>query len=132
MKSSDKYATTGVKYLDDQHKMLFKMTDDFRIALNEHRGRPVYKMLLDSLEGYASMHFSIEEGCMERYRCPVEQANRAAHGKYLEIVATFQQCYTLNGFDRADAGNLIDTIEQWLEDHFCRIDAHLKQCMNMN
>jgi len=33
------------------------------------------------------------------------------------------------GFDPGDARDLPDTIEQWLANHICRIDIHLKQCV---
>ena len=33
MKWSDQYAT-GIDHIDDQHKMIFKMAEDFRAALD--------------------------------------------------------------------------------------------------
>jgi hemerythrin len=126
MKWSENYAT-GLKHIDDQHKMLFTMGDDFRDALDVGRGKKVYRHLLDMLQNYADIHFRMEEGCMEQYRCPVAQTNKEAHVKFLAVLADFQQRYTDSGFDHVDARNLVDTLEQWLTDHICRIDVKLKQ-----
>ena len=128
MRWSEEYAT-GVERIDDQHKMLFKYAEDFRAALDEERGEHVYGVLLQSLGVYARSHFGFEEKCMDRYRCPVAQQNREAHVKFAEVLSGFQQRYAVSGFDRADARNLVDTLDQWLADHIGRIDVHLKQCV---
>jgi len=130
MKWSDNYAT-GVKHIDDHHKMLFKMADDFREALDVGRGQKVYGMLLDMLQNYADAHFRMEEGCMEQYRCPVAQTNKAAHAKFLEVLAEFQQRYAVSSFYAVDAHSLVDTLELWLTDHICQIDVKLKQYVDV-
>jgi len=128
MRWSDEYAT-GVERIDDQHKMLFKFAEDFRAALDEERGERVYGVLLRSLDLYVHSHFSFEEKCMDRYRCPVAQRNREADVRFVEVLSGFQQRYAVSGFDHAVARDLLDTIDQWLGDHICRIDVHLKQCV---
>lgn len=128
MRWSDEYAT-GIERIDDQHKMIFKMAEDFRAALTEGGGEGVYGDLLQSLGRYARAHFGFEERCMDRYRCPAAQGNREAHARFNEILSGFQQRYAASGFDRADAHSLVDTIDQWLADHVCRIDVQLRRCV---
>jgi hemerythrin len=125
MKWSNAFAT-GIQRIDDQHRMLFKMTEDFRAALDEGKGGPVYGILLESLDQYARGHFAFEEDCMERYRCPVAEKNKNAHGRFVAIVAEFQQDYAKTGFDREDARRLVDILDEWLANHICRIDVNLK------
>jgi hemerythrin len=129
MKWSDKYAI-GVERIDEDHKMIFKMAEDFRAALDEGKGSTVYSVMLDSLRIYCRGHFGFEEQCMNEYRCPVAQKNKAAHVEFLEILSGFQERYSVSGYDRADARKLVDTVDQWLDNHICRIDIHLKRCVN--
>jgi len=126
MKWSDKYAT-GIEHIDDQHRMIFKMAEDFRAALDEGAGERVYGEMLQSLDLYVRTHFGLEERCMEKYRCPVAEGNKRAHVKFVEVLSGFQQRYTASGFNRDDAHNLVDSVDDWLADHICRIDVRLKQ-----
>ena len=66
MKWSIEYST-GFAEIDKQHKKLFQMSEDYRVALTEGRGDRVYGLLLKSLGAYASAHFGREEGCMARF-----------------------------------------------------------------
>jgi len=126
MKWSDQYAT-GNEQIDDQHRMIFRMAEDFRAALDEGRGEGVYEEMLQSLDLYVRTHFGFEEKCMDKYGCPVAAGNKKAHGRFVEVLAKFQERYGASGFDRMDARELVDTIDQWLVDHICRIDARLKE-----
>ena len=129
MKWSDNYAT-GIQRIDEDHKMIFKMAEDFRAALDEGMARGVYAVLLDALKMYCRGHFGFEERCMHEYQCPVAQKNKDAHVEFLETMTGFQQRYAENGFDPVDARRLVDTVDQWLDDHICHIDIHLKRCVN--
>jgi len=129
MKWSDAYST-GIERIDDQHKSIFKMSEDFRAALDDGQGKRVYGSLLQSLDVYARSHFRFEEGCMDRCHCPAAQGNKEAHAKFVEMLARFQQRYAAGGFDPEDGRKLTDTIDAWLTDHICRIDIQLKDWVN--
>jgi len=128
MKWSTDFAT-GIDRIDDQHKMIFQVTDDFRAALDQGGGEQVYDSLLRSLDTYVRGHFRFEEGCMDQYRCPVAEKNREAHGKFARTFAGYRQRYEANGFDRREARALVDMIDEWLAAHICRIDVHLSRCV---
>ena len=126
MKWSERHAT-GIPEIDDQHRMLFRMTEDFRAALDEGKGEGVYGGLLDSLSLYVRSHFRYEEGCMEKYACPAAEGNRNAHAKFVETLKEFQQRYAAHGFERSDSRELVDTLDNWLDKHIGRMDAQLKK-----
>jgi len=67
MKWSDELAN-GILSIDEQHKILFKMVDDFRNSFNSGSPQAALTVLLGALERYVRLHFSFEEWCMERYR----------------------------------------------------------------
>jgi hemerythrin len=126
MQWSEAFAT-GVDRLDEQHKLLFKMTGDFRAALDEGRGQRVYGTLLVALDTYARSHFRFEESCMERYRCAVAAANTKAHEGFVTLLNDYRARYEARGFDPTEARTLIDTLDQWLESHIGRIDVQLRE-----
>ncbi len=129
MKWSDDYAT-GVQRIDEDHKMIFSMAEDFRAALDTGGGGAVYTVLLDALTTYCRGHFGFEERCMEEYRCPVAQRNKDAHVSFLETLAGFRQRFAVSGYDPADARSLVDTVDRWLANHICDVDIHLKRCVS--
>ena len=129
MKWKEDYAT-GVERVDEDHKMIFRMSEDFRAALDEGLGDDVYSVMLDNLRLYCRGHFGYEERCMNEYRCPVAQQNKEAHAGFIEVLSGFQKRYTESGYDRADARKLVDTVDQWLTKHICNIDIHLKRCVS--
>jgi hemerythrin len=125
MEWSEQFAT-GIQRIDTQHKRLFEMTADFQAALDEGAGARTYGTLLHTLTIYTHTHFGFEDQCMNAYRCPVARKNKAAHGKFMAVFSEFQRRYAAHGFDRADAGALIDFLDQWLTEHIGRIDVQIK------
>jgi len=126
MKWSDRYAT-GIEQLDAQHRTLFRMSEDYRDSLSEGKGERTYGVLLQMLEAYARAHFGFEEQCMYRYQCPVAQTNRAAHARFIAALGGFRTRYAAAGFVMADAEQLVEFLDGWLDDHIGRIDVELKQ-----
>jgi hemerythrin len=131
VKWSDAYST-GIQLIDDQHRMLFRTVEVFRSALDAGKGEHVYGDLLQTLELYVRTHFSMEEACMARYRCPIGERNRAAHQLFIAVLAGFRDDYAAHGFDRDNARNLTDTVDRWLDDHICRIDVHLRESVALS
>jgi hemerythrin len=128
MKWSERFGT-GIAEIDQQHKTLFRMSEDLRATLSEGRGERVYGVWLDSLAQYAQAHFGFEERCMYRYQCPVAEVNSRAHSKFVEAVGQFRERYAAKGFNRADAQQLVQYIDDWLANHIGRIDTQLKTCV---
>jgi hemerythrin len=122
---SDDY-TIGIAGIDQHHRMLFKMAEDIQTALDEGQSEAVYGRLLQTLALYARYHFAFEERCMDQYHCPMAPRNRAAHAKFAALLAEFQQRYAARGFDLVDACTLMAIIDEWLTDHICGIDVHLR------
>ena len=129
MKWSEDYAI-GIAQIDQDHQMIFQMSEDFGAALDEGQGGKVYPAMLTMLSLFCRGHFGFEERCMTKFSCPVAQANKAAHKQLLQAVSGFQQLYTTHGYDQEDARQLVDMVDQWLQNHICRIDIHLKRCVS--
>jgi hemerythrin len=128
MKWSLEYST-GVEWIDEQHRALFRMSEDYREALDARQGDRVYGLMLESLALYARAHFGFEEQCMARYNCPVAEANAHAHKQFVGTVDRYRERFMSNGFDPLEARQLVDFIDQWLASHIARIDTQLKPCV---
>lgn len=126
MEWRDDYAT-GVPQVDEQHKMLFRMAEVYRDALNDGQGASTYEELLRSLDLYARAHFGFEEGCMARHHCPAAKRNLAAHDDFVKTLARFKADYERDGFLPGSAHDLVNTIDLWLAEHICGIDAQLRR-----
>jgi hemerythrin-like metal-binding protein len=121
----EEYAT-GDDTVDRQHRMIFKMAADFRLALEDGAGGGVYGGLLDSLGLYCRGHFALEEMTMEKYDCPAVEENKAAHALFLETYEGFLERFERYGYRDEDARALMDLLESWLVDHILAIDLQLR------
>jgi hemerythrin len=129
VKWSERFAT-GVAYIDEQHRLLFQMSETYRDAVTHREGERTYGFVLEWFEQYSRAHFGQEEECMERYRCPAAAANKEAHAAFSAAIAGFQQRFSRDGFDPADAQRLVDFVDHWLASHIARIDTQLKPCVD--
>ena len=66
---------------------------------------------------------------MVQHRWPVAEKNKNDHAKLMETLSGSHQRYNASGYNYAEASRLVDTLEQWLADHICRLDMHLKKCV---
>ena len=128
MKWSDEYST-GVPQIDEQHKTIFRMAEDFQSALHVGTGEQTYGLLLRSLELYIHAHFTAEEQCMAVHRCQIAGLNKAAHAAFSETLTRYRHRFEDYGFDRADADMLMLNIQDWLLKHIGRVDVHLRHCI---
>lgn len=106
--------------------MIFRVADDFRDALDEGSGESSYTIFLDFLDRFCKKHFKSEERYMEEHHCPVSQKNKEAHSIFCATLRDYQQRYKDSGYMDSSARELVDIIDQWLDNHICHIDIHLK------
>ena len=128
MKWEPRFATGDAK-IDEQHKMLFTTSDQFRQTLEAGEGQKTYDLFLDFLTAYCEMHFSVEENCMFAHKCPVATQNKHEHGLFLRLVEKETTRFREEGFDAGFATRLVDRIDSWMESHICRIDTRLKEVL---
>ncbi|WP_372885054.1 bacteriohemerythrin [Shimia sp.] len=126
MKWSEKYAT-GNAEIDAQHKTLFESTEEFREALEGNCSSETFRGFLEFLRLYTEIHFCFEGECMLASHCPAAKQNQTEHEAFTEFVETEYAEFRKNGFDRARAATLLDTIDAWLDSHILRIDTQLRE-----
>lgn len=125
----EEYAT-GLKIVDDQHKRLFEAIDELEsIVQRGAKKSGDSNKLVDFLGNYAIRHFGFEEQCMSDYSCPSAEKNKAAHKAFLDHYTKFKEKYDATD----DVGPLLRELskyaQDWLVNHICKIDTHLKKCV---
>ncbi len=128
MKWTEAYAT-GSNEVDEQHKTLFLMSEQFRETLDAGHGEGTYDLFIEFLSTYAMTHFSYEEDCMLAHLCPAADRNKVEHCNFTQFIDQEVERFRRDGFDRTVAYNLLDTIDQWLDSHIGKVDVQLKTVM---
>lgn len=125
LKWNDDYRT-GFEEIDEQHKLLFQMSDDYQIALNAGEGEASYGLLLTAMQLYIRVHFAAEEKCMFRHKCPAGPANKAAHLMFTSNFKDKRAAFDRDGFSEADARATMTFLDKWLAEHIAQIDTKLR------
>ncbi len=120
---------TGEPTVDKQHQQLIAKVNALLDAMAEGKGQAELDAILQFLEGYVAEHFSYEEECMEKYRCPVAEKNKQAHRKFEQTFAALKAEYQRRGATLELAQKIYRQIGEWLVNHIGKVDTGLHQCL---
>ena len=124
---------TGSAMLDQQHQVLIdhiNLLEEQLLKPNPAREEARSAVhLVDYLEAYANTHFSDEEQCMERFRCPAHAQNQQAHEKLRGYIRHYKRLCEIEGFKVELLRNLHEVFRLWIDDHILKIDTQLKPCI---
>lgn len=124
----DEYKT-GFGKLDSQHKRLFDCVNEMDEILSAREiSRSRVKILTDFLTSYVKAHFIVEEICMAKHNCPVANQNKEAHDGFLKFYNEALDDYHREGPTRPWLQKLHDVARDWLIQHICKVDIHLRAC----
>jgi hemerythrin len=126
----DKSMSTGVQLVDSEHQGWFQQADRLNQALQDGKGREEIDKILKFVGDYVVTHFAHEEKIMADYRCPVADANKAAHNKFIGRFKDLQTKYEKSGASSAMAIEIQDLLRNWLVEHIRTIDSKLLDCVN--
>jgi len=117
-----------VMAMDNQHKRLFDLINEFNDAVHSGRGRDADSDVLLRLIDYTRYHFSAEEKLMERLKYAGLPTHRGEHRYLSEKVQAFKKEF--------DAGNtniapeLLKFLGKWLTNHIQVVDQKYSDFMN--
>lgn len=123
---SDDFAT-GVDQVDQQHRRLFSILDDFEVRMNRKENANTLISVLHDLNNYTREHFAYEEGCMDRCICTSACVNKMAHQRFLRMVDQYLQACKTGTPDRGLFESLHNELVDWLKSHICKIDTSLRK-----
>ncbi|HEY5762093.1 MAG TPA: bacteriohemerythrin [Rhodocyclaceae bacterium] len=124
---TDKFAVNQ-SLIDDQHRYLFQLINDFHDAYMQRQTRQDVLILLNRLIDYAQRHFEDEERIMAEKAYPQLEAHQALH------VKLFEEIFALNEklADRAlnPTRDTIAFLKNWLTDHIMLHDLKFAEHLN--
>lgn len=114
----------GQATIDEEHKMLFRLINDFHTHWTEQRDRQDIARVLSQLIHYGELHFQDEERIMAQEGYPELESHRLIHEKLIDEI------FKLNE-ELADQSRLLERdmtkfLKQWLVDHIVHNDYEFR------
>lgn len=119
---------TGVKEIDEQHQELIHHFNKFHEAMARGGDQTVAIGLLGFLADYTEKHFTCEEDCMRKFKCPAAGANLAAHNSLREEITRIRAQIKDNSLTLMDLVKIEQMLSAWIQNHLCTIDVQLRGC----
>ena len=119
---------TGVNTVDTEHQEIFRQVATMNQAMIDGKGQAELKKIIDFVDDYIVTHFSHEEKIMDDYRCPVAEANKQAHTKFIANFKTLKQKFDSKGASSSLVLDISSMISDWLINHIKQIDSQLGKC----
>ena len=119
---------TGHGAIDDDHRLLVGLIEDFRLAVETKQGDATVGQVLCDLATYAAAHFEREETLMRRLRYPEAEQHRAEHDGFLSDLGEL-----VDSFDSGCPGVARETLgflTHWWVDHMAGWDRRLVDFLN--
>lgn len=124
---SDRLAV-GVREIDEQHKRLVDLINDFSDAMYSGNGKHVLGAALMALEEYASHHFHTEERLMERHGYAESAEHKHGHALFSATIRRLR-----HRFDSGHAEIAVEVLfflREWLVTHILKADRELGRAVS--
>lgn len=125
---------TGHPVIDAQHRMLIdyiNRLETMSYTTNPDRQEAEFLLnLVDFVESYTRVHFTHEESCMAKHRCPAYEQNKQAHQDFLQFFRHFKERFESEGCRPEVLGRLHATCCAWIQQHILHVDHQLKPYLN--
>lgn len=117
--------SVGVPVLDDDHKVLINLLNEYVDALENDEGLFVTDTIFRALGDYIDTHFRREEDIMARAGYADLAAHKEVHRAMEEQFATLRDRFLLDPSDAAQE-RLKDFLHTWLTNHILKTDMAYK------
>ena len=108
---------TNILLIDEQHRKLFELANDFITALNLGKGKESLSKTFDQLIEYATIHFDAEEKLFDKHDYPAKESHAQEHRELAQKVVdlNYNQSYIF-------PDNVAEFLSSWLKDHIIGSD----------
>lgn len=118
---SDDFAT-GNAGIDDDHRRLLALFNEFSLAVNAGKGEAVIRGVLDDLVDYTHYHFAREELLMQESDYPDYARHKKMHDTFIRQVDDVGSHLSVG----TELGAfLLSFLAKWLSGHILGADRHL-------
>jgi hemerythrin len=108
---------TGDATIDSQHRSLFDLLDQLRVAAAEHRTM-LAAYAITRLKHYVREHFETEESVLRQCHYPKLEEHIAEHDKFRKKLIEFQNKAVLLDIST----EMVDFLIDWLVNHIAKSD----------
>ena len=115
----------GVERIDEQHRELFRMTEDLVNAVQRGASVTEYQKVLEFLQDYVIYHFRDEEAYQASIQYEGLAAHQAEHRQFTQTVQQYEKRLTENGFEEKTMKDLAGTVTAWLIYHVVDTDQKI-------
>ncbi len=124
--------STGVAFIDTQHKELIRAINDLGDDLQRGQGGAAIKKTVSFLKYYSEWHFGQEEDCAAKHVCPIAETNKQAHAKFMQMLDKLSQDLRETTDPESVAKEAHALLSEWVEGHIMKIDKqigeHVTKC----
>ena len=120
--------SVGNVLIDAQHRQLLGLGQQALELLHSPTVDPVrFHAVLNDIADATRQHFETEEAILQSHQCPVLEAHRAEHDRYLERLTDL----LFDGiFGAGDRDGLVRLIHELITEHVLQRDVPLKEYMS--
>lgn len=111
---------TGIEDIDQQHKRLIELYNNFEEAADQNKGRRHLDALLDNLVTYTAEHFTFEESYLEEQGYPELESHRRTHRQLSRKLERLCIEHRVNR--RRVTGEVRRFLASWLTQHILKHD----------
>ena len=111
---SDKFSV-NVREMDQQHKKLFGLINDFYEALFEDTEMEIIEKIFEGLLDYTEVHFAREEELMKQYSFSGCSVQKQQHENLVNEVLDMNKRYLAD--DKEVSVRIAILLRDWLQDH---------------
>ncbi len=121
----DSAYSVGYTYIDNQHKKLINIVNNFYSAVKHGKGTDIVYPILNKLVAYAEEHFRDEETAMEKAGCPESliAEHKTIHEKLFKAI--FDVAEKTTSSQTGESGALMEVgalLQTWLMNHILKED----------
>jgi len=111
----------GIECIDDDHKQLINLINQFEAAANYDQGEQFEEEALSELVDYTKHHFAIEEKLMQEHSYPEFEQHKAQHEAMIKQVKTFLESYQTDDSEQT-IEEIAAYLKYWLVNHIISVD----------
>jgi len=112
--------SVGIEEIDQQHRVLVGMLNEFHDALHHHKGSETAGQIIKRLTDYTLIHFAVEEGMMRLLDYPDYEEHKAEHDSLIEEIQGLSA--KLESGKRSVSFELLHFLKVWLTKHIQETD----------
>ncbi|OUR80894.1 hemerythrin [Colwellia psychrerythraea] len=111
----------GIEYIDQDHKKLLHLLNQFSIAYDYAQCEEFEREALEELVSYTKYHFKREEKLMEDYGYPGFPEHQEEHQAMIDKVEEYVAIYNIEGHDSLK--QVTNLLTYWLINHIQESDT---------